>query len=554
MDDIYFRVLSTMWRIIKTPLKFFIFKLGGYWLILAYLLCSLLHVENSSAGSFVIFLGFIMMGYHIFKMFKRRKDPTWGLLSSRLKSSATKKESKILDPDIPEQLRHKERTGVFFGEKQGNYVCQQENLDGHVLVLGGSGSGKSTCCAIPSVRAWGSKQTGNWKHTMFVIDIKKELEHIGLSLTQRKRTKIFNPCEQWDTCGFDPFFLARIRKTQGEVLQDISDIAWAIIPESHAKDPYWDNSARDVLIGVLLYCFRVKQLNFIDALEWLADHSSREVINEIVACDDVDCRRQVLEFVESPDNTLGSIWGSLMRPIKVFYQDEMIKNALRKEGTEGMSPQDLEDGWNVICQIPENKLEQWRSVLTLMINQFLKFFEMRDEETRNLREESILFLIDEAPRMGKLRIKEGLTTLRSKGIHIVLCAQGISQFRAIYGKDDSDTILANCSYKYVLSANDTDSQKWLSSLAGKYDKQMVSHSKNQRDLDPFGGSGTSFSEQLRDIIPPETFGELPNTGQAILFNPHNRYCRVNKIPWYKDPTWKTREQEEEELKQQEGVS
>lgn len=424
--EIPFRLAGMLWRLIKKPVMFFVFKLGGYWLIIASVLGAMIAGDSSQdsfkglIASLLLLLGWVMVGYHIVRLFKRRKDPEWGIIANKMKKTSSKNEVKILDPAIPEALHHEEKTGVFFGEKDGKYVCQPEKQDGHVLCLGGPGSGKSTTVAIPTVR--------NWHGPMFVIDIKQELERIGISKEQREKTKVFNPTKEWGSVGFDVFFLAKTREKQSEVLQDINDIAWAIIPESQSKDPYWENSARDILIGVLLYGFRVKKIEFIDCLEWLADHSSRDIINEICDCDDVDCRRQVLEFKESPDNTLGSIWGSLMRPIKVFYQDEMIKNALRKGG---MTPADLEDGYNIICQIPESKLEQWRSVLTLMINQFLKFFELRDE-TQELK--PILFLIDEAPRMGKLRIKDGLATLRSKKIHIVLCAQGLSQFRGIYGK------------------------------------------------------------------------------------------------------------------------
>lgn len=527
--DTIIRLISITFRLLKKPFIFFMFKLGGYWLLLIDIFVGIFPSDSKihEMREAFLCLGCLIIFYHIIRLFIRRRIPGWGIFPAIIHKSSNKKENKILDPDIPEALHHKEKTGVFFGEKNGKYVCQPESLDGHCLVLGGPGSGKSTSVAIPTVR--------NWNGPMFVIDIKQELERIGISNEQKSRTKIFNPTLEWGTVGFDPFYLAKNRNKQSEVLQDINDIAWAIIPESTAKDPYWDNSARDLLIGVLLYGFRVKKFEFIDCFEWLADHSSREIINEICACSDVDCRRQVLEFKDAPDNTLGSIWATLGRPIKLFYQDEMIKNALRKGG---MSPADLEEGYNIICQIPEAKLEQWKSLLTLMVNQFLKFFELRDE-TKTLK--PILLLIDETPRMGKLRIKDALATLRSKKIHIVLCAQGLSQFRGIYGKDDTDTIMANCGYKAILSATDSDSQKWLSSLCGKYDKTMKSTSTNKKDLDPFGGSGTSYSEQLRDIIPPETFGELPNTGQLILFNPHNRYCRVNKVPWYSDPKWDKQE-------------
>ena len=57
--------------------------------------------------------------------------------------------------------------GVVFGRHGEKYIVKPYDADGHVLVVGGVGSGKSSCVAIPTLRSW--------KHTTFAIDIKGEL-------------------------------------------------------------------------------------------------------------------------------------------------------------------------------------------------------------------------------------------------------------------------------------------------------------------------------------------------------------------------------------------
>jgi polynucleotide 5'-kinase involved in rRNA processing len=44
--------------------------------------------------------------------------------------------------------------GVIFGRRGKTFVGRGEENDGHILVVGGSGSGKSSCIAIPTLRAW----------------------------------------------------------------------------------------------------------------------------------------------------------------------------------------------------------------------------------------------------------------------------------------------------------------------------------------------------------------------------------------------------------------
>ena len=44
--------------------------------------------------------------------------------------------------------------GFFFGKLGEDYILKPENMDGHILVVGGSGSGKSSCIVIPSLMTW----------------------------------------------------------------------------------------------------------------------------------------------------------------------------------------------------------------------------------------------------------------------------------------------------------------------------------------------------------------------------------------------------------------
>ena len=60
-------------------------------------------------------------------------------------------------------LLSKEPTGIIFGTQKSKFVTKPETQDGHVLVIGGAGSGKSSCIAIPSLMSW--------KERIFAIDI-----------------------------------------------------------------------------------------------------------------------------------------------------------------------------------------------------------------------------------------------------------------------------------------------------------------------------------------------------------------------------------------------
>ncbi len=70
----------------------------------------------------------------------------------------------------------------------------------------------------------------------------------------------------------------------------------------------------------------------------------------------------------------------------------------------------------------------------------------------------VLFLLDEFSRLGRYdKLINGLATLRSKKVTIMLLTQSISQLDALYGSDNRKVMVDNCSYKVILNASDADS-------------------------------------------------------------------------------------------------
>jgi type IV secretion system protein VirD4 len=426
----------------------------------------------------------------------------WILRTMNKKRSATPASNK------PEKANPTPK-GVVFGKIGKNYITKPEDTDGHVLVIGGVGSGKSSCIAIPTLRVW--------NECVFAIDIKGELHE--QSETNRPNVKVFNPLDG-SSYGYDPFYCLR---TSENPTQEARAIAQAIIPlPPDTKEPFWVESAQGILTGAILH-YNGQGLSFLDTIRKIQSISAKSLIGEL--CQNPETVYFVNNFSDIDERTLSSVMAELSKNIVPFATDKNLISALSRENN--ITPEDLECGYDVYVQIPEHLLRQWKTLLTLIVNQFLTHFEKRHEKNA----QPILFLLDEFPRLGKVNaMLDGLATLRSKKICICLIVQSLAQLDMIYGVHERKVICDTCSYKAVLGATDADTQEYFSRLVGTYDKSMTSYGTQTGAYSLVSSTSTSTHDVEKRIIKPEEFGQL----EDIVLLTQNGMSRVEKTPYYLD--------------------
>jgi len=416
-------------------------------------------------------------------------------------------------PKPPPELLIVKAQGFVFGEYrryfgQPRYFFKDEYMDGHILIVGGAGSGKSSGLAIPSLRAW--------QERIFAIDIKGELSKATASKPGPR--KVFNPMEP-DSWGYDPYYLLR---QSDNPAQTAKEIAAAIIPEpANVKDPFWVQAAQNLLTAFVLH-YAHQGMSFVQTVTEIlckpVDLHIKYVL-DVSKCE--AAKLYMSQFATLEGKTLAGVFAELSNHIMLFATDEHIKAALSKENT--ISPDDLENGIDVFLSIPEDKLDQWKPLFTLITNQFLKHFERRPDNNAA----PILFLLDEFPRLGKIEtVATGLTTLRSKKITIALIIQSLAQLDYLYGPALRRVILDNCSYKAILGAQDAETQEYFSRLVGTFEATRQGQSTSfAPDGDEERGHTVSQHTIDRRIIQPHEFTTLKD---VVLLTPWG-YFRAGKI-------------------------
>lgn len=500
--------------------------LGVFFIMILFVAPKLQNLPSGLLREFLgIFVLFFMIPVPVYILINNvlrfaKTDPEYSLLKTVLAN----REEKELKGTGSKGLKSLAPEGFIFGKQGSRYVTKAESEDGHIAVLGGAGSGKSSCIAIPSLISWQS--------TIFAIDIKGELAEktADKRSLQGHTVKIMNPLDP-DSYGFDPFF---ILKNSRNLIQDVKEIVQAIVPVSIGeKDPFWTESSQNILSAALLFGYE-NHLSFTESIELLQTTTLPTFFELLEEKGSPQANMFITQLKGLKEETLSSVGQTLSNRIMVFVSDSDIIDTLNRDIE--ITPTDLDFGIDVFIQIPEDKIEQWQSFLTLVVNSFLKSFERRNENELKANPNPILFLLDEFPRLGKVQaITNGLATLRSKQITIALFMQSMAQLDLIYGKETRQVIFDNCQYKAILRATDQETQEYLSKLVGTYERVKKSQSTNFGALIPDRkGSGISKTTEERRKIKSEDFGSLKD---IVLLTPSG-FTRVNKTPYYEDSNFK----------------
>ena len=423
-------------------------------------------------------------------------------------------------PEVPEQLIAGSRPlGIVLGKYHGKYVCRPVEQDGHYLIVGGSGSGKSSSLIVPTLLI-------NNDVPAFVLDIKGELSR----LAEKKgdaRVHIFNPNDR-RSYGYDPFYNLKKESTEQEILETMQMVTFSLISLSaNVKDPFWKTSARNMLCGLMIYHYKQGKNNLVDIMDAILGRSIKASIQEIMTGSDPTTAeyRYLVAFSDMAEETLSGVYAEMASNIIVFANDQDIRYALKHNSLK-CSPVGLENGNSIYVVIREDKLTAYNQVLQLIINQTLNALEKRPEKSA-----PILFLIDELPRIlsaGKIeRLLDASRTLRSRNVRLILVTQSVEALMTVYSENEVVDLISNCNYKIILDASSQKTQHTISEWCGNYkEKKKIWNEAGTKQK-----TGISFEE--KPIVEGSDLMTLAQTGEAILVCPYG-YFRIQKTPYYKD--------------------
>lgn len=379
-------------------------------------------------------------------------------------------------------------------------------------MIGGSGSGKSSCVAIPTIlaaKAIPSTSSANPNLRLVALDIKGEL-HSKATKIGDENVIIFDPQDR-STYGYDPFYLLNEDSTSQEIMETMQTIAFSLIPlPGDIKDPFWKQNARNLLIGLLIFYYKYVNLyDLVSIIDRILGRPIKESIDEVMekartTSPEYHCIVQFKGMDES-NVTLSGIVSEMNVHLTVFVNDADIRYAFKNNPAK-INPLAIEtDPLQIFISIREEKLSQYYDCLQLILNQFLGQFEKRPESS-----EPVLFLIDELPRIlssGKIdKLLDAARTLRSRNVTLLLISQSTEALMTAYSENEVTDLISNCSYIICLGASSTKTQKAICDWSGQFLAKKTSWSGEGKSRK----ANISYDEQ--NIVKPEDLMTLQLTG------------------------------------------
>ena len=396
----------------------------------------------------------------------------------------------------------------------------------NILVVGGSGAGKTRTYAVPNVLEAARAGPDEKGCSLVITDPKGEiLRKTGrYLLRQGYEVRVFDLIDPNATYCYNPFVYVQDDK---DVLQLITNLIQNTTP-SHAKssDPFWEKSETALLQALMLYLLHEappQEQNFGMVMEMLESAEVREedesyqspldVLFERLEerePDSIACK-QYRVFKQAAGKTAKSILVSVGVRLAAFNLPQINRLTI----TDELHLDELgEKKVALFCCIPDSD-KSLNYLVGMVYTQLIQtLYHQADRVHKGRLPVPVHCLMDEFPNISlpKDSFLAALATMRSRGIFCSIIVQNISQLKAMY-KDSWESLIGLCDEFLYLGGNEQSTHKYVSELIGKETVDTTSHSRSRGHS---GSYSTSQQQTARDLMTPDEVRLLPD-GKAVLF-------------------------------------
>ena len=388
-----------------------------------------------------------------------------------------------------------ERITMASRPKQPKYARNK-----NILVIGGSGSGKTRFFCKPSLlQAHSSYVCTDPKGTL--------LPEIGAFLERKKyRIKCLNLINFRKSMKYNP--LAYIR-SEKDILKLVNALIMNTKGEGEkSSEDFWVKAERlyySALIGYIWYEATEEEKNFITLLDLINASEARE--DDETYQSPVDLLFSQLEERE-PDHFAVKQYRKFKMAAGKTLKSILISCGARlapfdiKELRDLMEYDDLEldtlgDQKTALFVILSDTDSTFNFVAALMYSQLFNLLcDKADDFYGGRLPVHVRLILDEFANIGQIpNFDKLIATIRSREISASIILQSQSQLKTIY-KDAADTIVGNCDSTLFLGGKEKSTLKEISELLGKETIDLYNQSENRGSQVSHGLSYQKLGKEL----------------------------------------------------------
>ena len=360
----------------------------------------------------------------------------------------------------------------------------------NVLVIGGSGSGKTRFFVKPNLMQMHSSYCVTDPKGTIVLECGKMLEDNGYEI------KILNTINFKKSMKYNPFAYLRSEKDILKLVQTI--IANTKGEGEKAGEDFWVKAEKlyyTALIGYIFYEAPREEKNFATLLDMIDASEVRE--DDETYMNPIDRLFEALEKKESTHfavkqyrkyklaagKTAKSILiscGARLAPFDIQELRDLMKEDELELDTLG-------DRKTALFVIISDTDDTFNFVVSIMYSQLFNLLcDKADDVYGGRLPVHVRCLLDEFANIGLIpKFEKLIATIRSREISASIILQAQSQLKAIY-KDNADTIVGNCDSTLFLGGKEKTTLKELSETLGKETIDLYNTSETRSNQKSFG--------------------------------------------------------------------
>jgi type IV secretion system protein VirD4 len=409
----------------------------------------------------------------------------------------------------------------------------------HGLAFAGSGGFKTTSVVIPTAL--------KFKGSLIVLDPSTEIAPMVFDHRYRNHQKVRSLDPRTPHIGFN--VLDWIGQHGNTPEEDIASVAAWLMSEkprvSSGSDDFFRTMAEQLITAIIADTMISDREETEDDPdedpEFLTGEKSLRIVRRRLAQPEKTLqaklekihqntssrfvRENVAPFINMTEQTFSGVYATATKETHWLSYDNysaIVSGNTFK--TEEVAAGDM----TVFINIDLSTLENHPGMARVIIGAFLKALYNRNGDVN----ERALFLLDEAARLGYMRIIETARDAgRKYGITLLLLFQSLGQMREAFGgRDATSKWFESASWVSFAAVNDTDTADYISKRCGTTTIEVDQVTRNSNG----GRSGRTRSKQLtqRPLILPHEVTQM-RTDEQIIFTSGNPPLRCGRSIYFR---------------------